>query len=321
LAVTVAGRYDHDEYFGGQMTPQYGLEWRPITPLLVRATYSRAFKAPDLTTLFSPSVTSSNVVTDPRNGGVAFGITDHSGGNRQLRPETGVSHTEGFVFLGETISGLQVSVTHWSIDESNSVQALDDQTIVNNEASFPNRVIRNSAGIITDINRSFINFGKIEVRGVDYQASWKGVFSIGEFKPSVSVSQTYRYKAALIPGIPPTDRDSIANLDFNWAPRWKGILALNYSRSSVVAHLSGRYVGKYRDYEPLLDGRYQTLGNFWLCDANVRFELLKRAYIEIGGVNIFNTLPQFSNNGGTGFDGTQADLRGRFLYGRIGTKW
>jgi outer membrane receptor protein involved in Fe transport len=121
--------------------------------------------------------------------------------------------------------------------------------------------------------------------------------------------------------VPPTDRDSIANLDLNWAPRWKGILAVTYSRGPVVAHLSGRYVGKYRDYEPLLDGDYQTLGNFWLWDANVRLDLNRRAYLEIGGVNIFNTLPQFSNNGGTGFDGTQADLRGRFVYGRIGAKW
>jgi iron complex outermembrane receptor protein len=321
LAATIAGRYDHDEYFGSVTTPQYGLEWRPIKALLLRGTYSRAFKAPDLATLFAPTVTSPNVVIDPRNGDTEFGINEHSGGNRNLSPETGVSHTEGFVFQSEKISGLQVSVTHWSIDESNSVQDLSAQEVVDNEASFPGRVIRNSAGIITDVNDSFINFGKIEVRGIDYQASWKGTSSIGDFQPSVSVSQTYSYKAALVPGAPPTDRDSIANLDFNWAPRWKGILAVTYSRGPVVAHLSGRYVGKYRDYEPLLDGDYQTLGNFWLWDANLRLDLNRRAYLEIGGVNIFNTLPQFSNNGGTGFDGTQADLRGRFVYGRIGAKW
>jgi iron complex outermembrane receptor protein len=319
LAVTLAGRYDHDQYFGSETTPQYGLEWRPIKPLLVRGTYSRAFKAPDLATLLAPTVTSPNAINDPRNGGAEFGITEHHGGNQNLSPETGVSHTEGFVFQSE--SGLQVSVTHWSIDESNSVQALSAQEIVDNEASFPGRVIRNSAGIITDINSSFINFGKIQVRGMDYQASWKGISSIGEFKPSVSVSQTYSYKAALTPGVPPTDRDSIANLDFNWAPRWKGILAVTYSRGPVVAHLSGRYVGKYRDYEPLLDGDYQTLGNFWLWDANVHLDLTRRAYVEIGGVNLFNTLPQFSNNGGTGFDGTQADLRGRYLYGKVGTRF
>ena len=84
LVATIAGRYDHDEYFGSVTTPQYGLEWRPIKALLLRGTYSRAFKAPDLATLFAPTVTSPNVVIDPRNGGAEFGITDHSGGNQKL---------------------------------------------------------------------------------------------------------------------------------------------------------------------------------------------------------------------------------------------
>jgi iron complex outermembrane receptor protein len=321
LVATIAGRYDHDEYFGSVTTPQYGLEWRPIKALLLRGTYSRAFKAPDLATLFAPTVTSPNVVIDPRNGGAEFGITDHSGGNQNLRPETAVSYTEGFVFQPEVIPGFQVSVTNWSIDESNSVQALNDQVVVDNEASFPGRVVRNSAGIITDVNTTFLNFGQIKVRGIDYHVSWKGTFSIGDLQPSIGVTQTYSYNAALVPDAPPTDRDSIANLDLNWAPRWKGILGISYSRGPIVAVVSGRYIGKYRDYLPLVDGDFQTLGNFWLWDANVRFNFSKRAYIEIGGINLFNTLPQFSNNGGTGFDGTQADIRGRFLYGKLGTRF
>lgn len=321
LVATIAGRYDHDEYFGSVTTPQYGLEWRPIKALLLRGTYSRAFKAPDLATLFAPTVTSPNVVIDPRNGGAEFGITDHGGGNQNLRPETAVSYTEGFVFQPEVIPGFQVSVTNWSIDESNSVQDLDDQVVVDNEASFPGRVVRNSAGIITDVNTTFLNFGQIKVRGIDYHVSWKGTFSIGEFQPSIGVSQTYSYNAALVPGAPPTDRDSIANLDLNWAPRWKGTLGISYSRGPIVAAVSGRYIGKYRDYLPLVDGDFQTLGDFWLWDANVRFNFSKRAYIELGGINLFNTLPQFSNNGGTGFDGTQADIRGRFLYGKLGTRF
>jgi iron complex outermembrane receptor protein len=321
LVATIAGRYDHDEYFGSVTTPQYGLEWRPTKALLLRGTYSRAFKAPELATLFASTLASPNIVSDPRNGGTQFEITDHSGGNQSLRPETAVSHTEGFVFQPEAIPGFKASVTHWSIDENNSVQTLSDQEIVDNEASFLGRVVRNSAGIITDVNTTFLNFGKIKVRGIDYQVSWNGTSSIGELRPSISVSQTYSYNAALVPGAPPTDRDSIANLDLNWAPRWKGILGLGYSRGPIVAQIAGRYIGRYRDYLPLLDGDYQTLGNFWLWDANARFNFTKRSYFEIGGINLFNTLPQFSNNGGTGFDGTQADLRGRFLYGKLGTRF
>jgi len=46
---------------------------------------------------------------------------------------------------------------------------------------------------------------------------------------------------------------------------------------------------------------------------------LRDSAISIGGVNIFNRQPQFSNRffGAYGFDTLQADMRGRFLYVQI----
>ena len=47
---------------------------------------------------------------------------------------------------------------------------------------------------------------------------------------------------------------------------------------------------------------------------------LHGVYVELGGVNIFNRSPQYSNYDGSfvGYDLTQADIRGRFLYVKVG---
>jgi len=114
----------------------------------------------------------------------------------------------------------------------------------------------------------------------------------------------------------------------NWAPRWKGTVALNWSYGDWSAHLAGRYVGKYQDYHST-----DFIGNFWLTDANVRYAVgkaiapndtyLRNLEVRVGAVNLFNRLPQFSNYefGSAGYDPTQADIRGRFLYVEAGTRW
>ena len=87
-------------------------------------------------------------------------------------------------------------------------------------------------------------------------------------------------------------------------------------------------MGKYQDYDST-----SFIGNFWLFDAFLKYAVGERfseantalhgLFAEVGGVNIFNTLPQFSNFESDlyGYDPTQGDIRGRFLYAKLGTKW
>jgi hypothetical protein len=237
------------------------------------------------------------------------------------------------VYSSEVIQGLAISVTHWRISESNSIQRLFAQIIVNNENLFPGAVTRENCGVppcpISQVNSTYVNFGNIDVSGLDYQLTYRGFTSLGEFVPSIQATQTYRYKAAFLPGTSPVDRTSIANDDGNWAPRWRATAALGWSLGSYSATFDGRYVGRYQDY----DSTNHVIGNFWICDANFRFRIgqaiapnnawIKGTYVEVGGVNIFNTLPQFSNYffDTTGYDAAQADIRGRFLYVKFGGKW
>jgi len=334
LAVTLAGRFDHYNDFGGKWTPQFGVEMRPLEPLLVRASYARAFRAPDLVDLHAAQVTVQGAVMDPLRGNTLEEVTLTGGGNPALGPETGLSRTVGILYSSQVHPELRFSVTYWNIEQADGIQRLPAQVIVDNESSFPGAVTRATScqGAppcpITAVNVSYLNFGSVNAAGFDYQASYRQQTDLGTFTPSIAVTQTYRYEATLTPASPAVDGVSAAQDTGNWAPRWKGSLALDWHGGNWNAYLVGRYVSRYVDYDST-----RTIGNFWLVDANLRYALgqliapaspyWENLYMRVGGVNLFNRLPQFSNyqQSFNGYDPTQADIRGRFLYGQLGVHW
>lgn len=169
----------------------------------------------------------------------------------------------------------------------------------------------------------FSNFGTIRVAGIDYDLEYGFANSAGDWTIQANVTHTFQYDLALQPGLASTSRVSRAFVDGNWVPRWKGSLNLGWSHGPFSASATARYIGGYRDYQPLLNGTYRQLGKFAFLDANVRIALgellnangplLQGTYLDVGGVNIGNRLPRFANNGLYGWDYNQEDIRGRFL--------
>ncbi|HKU27187.1 MAG TPA: TonB-dependent receptor, partial [Candidatus Sulfotelmatobacter sp.] len=330
LAATVAARYDHDDEFGGAASPQFGLEWRPADGLLIRGTYADAFKAPSLFDVYRSTSSFQTIVLDPRRGNQPTTIVETVGGNRNLRPESGWSRTFGVVYAPTRSDGLEVSLTHWDVNEIDSIQFLSSATLVPNESFFPGAVVRapsqnGQVGAIIQVNDSSYNFGRIEVAGIDYAIKYRYRGAVGDWVPSLSATQTYHYRAALTPGLAATDRVSAASDDGNWAPRWRGIAQLDWQYGALRASVAGRYTGAYQDY-----GSTRDIGDFWLYDFNTRYTvafseqaLVREAYAELGGANILDKEPQFSNYnfGFAGYDPAQADIRGRFLYLRLGTRF
>jgi len=339
LDVTVAGRFDHFDDFGGKWTGEAGGALHPLRGLSLRGHWAQAFKAPSLYQLYATTTTAVIPIVDPITG-LTTTPTITFGGNPHLQPITGHSYSIELVYSDAALSGLEASLNNWSIHENNNIQRLHPQTIVNNESDFPGTVVRASSCAsgppcpIEAVNSTFVNFGAIDVAGIDYLLRYRFSAAAVEWQPSISATQTYRYSVALSPGAPATDRVSQANTDINWAPRWKGTLGVQARQGVWSAGVAARYVGHYQDYDPLLNGTYLTLGKVWYVDANARYGLerlsgapswLRHLGVELGAVNLFNRQPQFSNlHFGAfayGFDYLQADMRGRFIYGQVDGRW
>jgi iron complex outermembrane recepter protein len=151
LTASVAGRYDSYRYSGttaGKFTYSAGLEYRPISSLLVRGSYGTGFRAPDLSYLYAGLSGSSSGGTDYylcrrdepdtgpdfvdncSNGDIGFNGRSH--GSTALKDETSTSLTYGLVFA--PFKGLQISADYYRITLKNEVEYQDSDTILREEA-------------------------------------------------------------------------------------------------------------------------------------------------------------------------------------------
>lgn len=161
LSIDAAYRYS-DYSIGGDAgqsfstdTYRIGMTWRPIDELLVRGSYSRAVRAPNIGELFDPQQVGFFFPDDPCDADfidsgsefraancAAFGIPADfdnpntarfegiQGGNPQLGPETADTYTVGFVWTPEYIPGFNLAVDYYNIDLTQAIASIGSQDIV-----------------------------------------------------------------------------------------------------------------------------------------------------------------------------------------------
>jgi iron complex outermembrane receptor protein len=333
MALTVAGRYDRYSDFGSKFTPEAGLELRPSGTLLLRASYGKSFKAPDLTNVYSPifSMPGIDLPPDPLRGGELGIATIEFGGNPDIRPQTGNSRTVGLVWSSQVIPNLQVSLTNFRVTQDDRIVQPNiffgfdtiPANLVVRAAPTPGDVAKGYAGKVLVVDMRYVNFGALLVEGNDLDIRYRFDTAVGTFSPSLSATGYYKYQSATFGAV--EDRLGYASEDA-FAPRWKGTLALEWTKGAWSARVAGRYLGSYLDY----DGA-RTLGDYWMFDASAHYDfgrlfgtnnpLLSNAFAALSVVNLFDRHPQFSNYYGSGYDPREADIRGRFVSFTLGTRW
>lgn len=151
LTATGASRLDSYSYSGttsGKVTYQAGLEYRPISSLLLRGSFGTGFRAPDLSYLYSgPSGSSSNGTDyylcrtqQPQTGpdfydNCTYGQVDYDGrsiGSTALKDETSTSFTYGLVFA--PTRDVDFSADYYLIRLANEVEYQSSDTILREEA-------------------------------------------------------------------------------------------------------------------------------------------------------------------------------------------
>jgi hypothetical protein len=233
--------------------------------------------------------------------------------------------------------GFRASLTWFEINISNYIGQQSLQVLINNPSLFPSAVVRGPAtpqdqqrgflGPIIQVNDLYYNFGDLHLGGFDADLRYAIDTRFGEVTPSLAIANIYKWQSALTPGAPLLNYVSQAGGNPGWAPRWKGTAALSWKHRALSASLAGRYIGQYKDYQYVAPNT-NVLGNFWTCDLNIRFEpglssrnsRLAGTYVAFGAVNLFDKAPPFSYSVGT-YDYTEYDIRGRYLYARLGIKF
>jgi iron complex outermembrane receptor protein len=344
LALTLAGRYDHSNDYGGKATWQGGLRWRATETISLSGGYGQSYEAPPLSDISgSQSISPNTLVSafDPFRGNEPVPPTTFaSGPNFTLNPETGNSSTLGLTYSSEALRGLHASITWYNLNISNYIGTQNIQVLLDNPNLFPGAVIRAPAtpqdqqqgflGVITQINDTFYNFGDLRVDGFDADVSYAIDTHIGQFTPSLAIANIYKWQSAVLPSAPTVDAVSRATLlGVGWAPRWKGTAAVAWKRGAISANVAGRYISKYLDYQDFVPNANE-IGNTWIIDASARYEIgrafgardrwLAGAYVVLGAVNLLNKTPPFSFTP-SWYDTSEYDIRGRFLHLDVGLKF
>lgn len=151
LNLMAAGRYDSykcSSTTAGKFTFNAGLEYRPISSLLLRGSVGTGFRAPDLAYLYARVSGSSSGGTDyylcrrdepasapdffdnGKNSDVVFYGRSH--GSTALKVETSASYTAGLVFA--PIKALEITVDYHNIKLNNKVEYEDSDALLRREA-------------------------------------------------------------------------------------------------------------------------------------------------------------------------------------------
>jgi outer membrane receptor protein involved in Fe transport len=125
LELTVSARFEDYSDFGNTTKPKIGLNWRPVSWLMLRGSYNEGFIAPSLAALFtSPRWTitaGAGDIDTYRNPVTAEGPyvqRTYFGGNPDLRPQESEGRTFGVVIDVPGVKGLSFTADYWRIERT-----------------------------------------------------------------------------------------------------------------------------------------------------------------------------------------------------------
>lgn len=352
----LALRSDNYSDFGTATTPKIGLSWRPTTNFLARGGYAEGFRAPSLAELFLgestsfPSVRDTPRCNDYRNGplgpnnpetqaicgatgtGNAAQVRSIFLGNTSLSPEKSKSYSLGFVL--EPIRDFSLGVDYYRIEHKNRILAPTAGFILANTDLFPGAVtraartandiaanargaLRGTSGDLTPgITRTFFNASQQATSGIDVDVRNK--LSLGEWG-SLNVTNSFTYiiglKRQTNPGQPLVEL--VDTYDF---PRWRHTISAAWSRGAWGVTVAGNTTASMDDFYTV-SGVVPTVGSMFTVDGQVRYTGVKNLTLTLGGLNIFNKKPPFSNLDWYGYAPGTHNPRGAYYYAGVRYKF
>jgi iron complex outermembrane receptor protein len=312
----------HDKYTGNgsfaSTSPKFGLRYQPSKSLLLRATASKAFRAPSLFET-TPAQQTSFVfgIQDPvrcpdfsqaaTNPDCALDIRQVQTGNPALKPEKSKAYTLGMVL--EPANAVTVSVDLWKITRKDEIGLFDPQLLVNLFANNPNIVVRNPAGQITQLNLVPVQLNKTSTWGTDVELNVRNdLGEVGRLTSRIGMTYvgSYRFSTLDANGAPALAQ---YNGTYNY-PRWRRSWDFALARGSWEYSLAGYAVAGYEGL-----GNTTFVAPFDIWNAGISYTGVKNLTIRFQIVNMFNRHPSFddeTSGSNAGYNPQFGDPVGRF---------
>ncbi len=330
LEAQFAGRYEmySDKGFQQKIRPKVGLKFHAFDWLILRASYSESFKAPDLAYLFTAATTTftSGKIPDPVTGTTIDQLQIVVAGNPQLKPETTDTFYAGLVVEPQkgALKGLQGSVDWFQYRQRDLLDQLSnfygyDQFLSGAAAGdpiFAGKVVRDPGdNRVLYVRDDYVNIEKGVYRGVDLAASYT-------WKTKTAGTFYFGADATWI------DRVFIENSNLvgtYLTPRWNATGQFTWSRGDWDTTLFGIYRGRrHRDvtYGSIFDEgdtlfiSYDVKPQYTL-NASLTYRGFAKTKITVGVANALNSKPPVDPMSSSGTTDGINDGQPAFWYVRL----
>ncbi|HWY60616.1 MAG TPA: TonB-dependent receptor [Rhizomicrobium sp.] len=317
LDFSMAGRMTSYSTSGLVETWKLGLTSQVNEDVKLRTTWSVDIRAPGLSDLFAVNSRSNSSIKDPKTQVTVSVFTDTQG-NPNLVPEVARTITGGIVLTPHWVEGLSASLDYYSISLDGGISPLSSTVYLNEcnptipsvihpgQQGNPNdplctHLVFNGPGnppSLAFIEQTPLNIASQTVSGFDIQANYTMDFWEG----SLAWQAQANYQDENTTAQPGTATNDNAGTGGN--PKWKGILAADYTTGPVSVTVSSRWYGTSKFINTANTGNLATPATSNLYPTD-KFEIPFWAYLDLRGNykwnsnisfygaidNIFNTPP------------------------------
>jgi iron complex outermembrane recepter protein len=356
LNATVGGRFSHYSNFGSTSNFSFKVEYRPVSDIMVRGTYTEVFRAPTISDLFSAPVNTSSQFNDPcvgltqaqvnqnpnyalvcqfvpRTGTFSQDNSQISGlltGNPNLGAETGEVFTYGLVYDPSWARGLSMSVDFWDYKIEDTITTLDvntiaDQCLATGSNTFCSLISRfQSDGTIFQIQQPTVNLGETKTRGIDFGMRYRlRETPFGAFNFSLDTTYIDRYDNTPEPGAETVRVAGTFDRQYGNFARVRGVGGISWAYRDFTTALRAHYIHGIKLLDP--DGAPGVqppleIPSFTYLDLTLGYTFRENARFQVGIENIGAKQPpiMYQNNVlNANTDVSTYDTVGRFFWGRF----
>jgi iron complex outermembrane receptor protein len=348
--VQVTGRVDKYSQFGSTENPQVALRWETIPGLVLRGSYSTAFRAPSLNELAAGGNQAYETIFDPVYGALHPGsggqneVLINTPGNPKLQPETAEVFSAGVAYSPEALKGFLITADFFKIRYSNQIQEEDAQTLIDEHS--PN-VSFNPDGTVKAVEVTYENLTSSYIDGVDEGFSYvvgdpNGSWGQFSFALNGTVLLEYVTNDPVLGPMENVGQDSGGLGPYS---RYRQDTSLTYDYHNFSFTLDNDYASGYRDTSVEPYGIERGVAAYCVFNAQTSYtfdkedidkwapgprdgsfdwrDIVAGSRIALGCDNLYNFSPPFTANPSDtlGYDQTYADGTGRFVYVELTKKF
>ncbi len=257
---------------GNPTNTQFGLRWKPIDDLLIRASVGETFRAPGVSQLFGGGFESFPQADDPCNtanwasltatqqtacvnNGVPVGgapqpnaqVRSLGGGDPTLQPEFGDNRTVGLVYSPSWFEGFDIALDYWKIDLNDFIVAFGAQEtmercILLGVTSACPSTTRAANGQVTQVRTAQGNVAKFVTSGYDLGLAYR--WDAGNWGKFTFKTDTTYVKQADFTDQNGTTTDSTGQ--YTGSPNWEYRTTANiaWSKGDWTVNWTTRYMSE-----------------------------------------------------------------------------